>query len=369
MTDWLKSRLIEVIERSGVATPAIMLNGSYLKDRGRRVYVRCTRLHDGNEHLNFFTRIYGETETGLKKTMEEDVAFNFISIIRTQLEADTLYGVSTGVPQILENSKIEMNAEHKFICIESEMYRYAKQLSEKTGNISFTMGGVLVDSQTVSVLRKAFLQQSLLDYRNVLYSDGANRFTKRVSRKNRFYSIKPESFVPVFVNVKGIHNPFYDTQLSIKTTAMYKMAENKGRFVDTGDVSAYFLTHKEICEAFGMEHFVRFKSSLWYDLFVGVLQPGNFNFPSSTRNLICWSGEMQPPTELKRCYETEKEFIEAAEKYREVYRDELNNYSKVNAMDYYVRQQFSVIRHIGPTFLDNVSLAQYCAYYNEVKLR
>lgn len=366
--DWLKEKMISAIDSSGLNSVAIMLNGKYLKTSGKRVYVSVASKEYGKS-LVYYTKQYTKNGVGSIKQELQRLATNWTGWIRGELESSSLFGCETGIKQILERSQITVNADHEFLNIQSEMYQYAVKLSETNGRTSISIDGQVLTAETVSQLRKVFLNESLLNYREMVYARGANRFVRRLIHKNKFYGIRPESFVPVFIRVKGVYNPLDNPALAVDKTAMYQKAIEKNRFVDTGDVSAYFLTHKEICEAFGMQHFVRFKSSIWFDVFVGVLQPNNINFPNNGRMMLCWTEEVQPPSCLKKMY-TEEEFINVVNEFKDQYPNELNSYSKNNTLDYYVRQNYSTIRHIGPTMIDDgVTVSKLCAYYNEAKLQ
>lgn len=364
---WLIDKLVSVIGGSGISTVAIMLNGHFLKYNGRRIYLMC-KPTESTERLCYFTRQYSEEANGEKKTNVEELSYVWTNNIYNELTSSSLFGVDVGVEQKLENTKITINAEHEFVCIESELYQAAVKASDLSGRVSIAINGVEILPDTVSILLRVFLNQSLLNYREVVYGNGADGFIRRLIRRNRFYGIRPESFVPVFVEVEGVYNPLNNLKLQAKNTAMFKVAEEKGRFVQAHDVSAYFLTHKEICQAFGMEHFVRFKSSVWFDIFIGILQPTNVEFPNSYRTVLCWTGNLKRPSGLKRVY-GEEEFVETVNKFKDEYHDELNNYTKHNSLEDYILKEYAMIRHIGPTFLDvGITPAKLCSYYNEVKL-
>ena len=157
--------------------------------------------------------------------------------------------------------------------------------------------------------------------------------------------------------------------LAIKSTKMYKMAVEKGRFVEYNGISGYFLTHREICEAFGIQHFVRFKSSIWYDMFVGLLQPNNENFPNTTRSVFVWGEKTPAPAGFKPVY-TEEKFMNVLKEKADMH-DELNAYVKLNSLDSYVRSHYGVIRYIGSDILDSkdLSVAKVSSYYSELELR
>lgn len=362
----LVDRIVSAIEDSGISTPAIMLNGKYLMYQGKRVYAEY--LPKARE-LRYFVRQYDKNAGG-RKTNVEVLDSNMTGWISSELLSESLFGLRIGRGQSIERCKIEMNVEHEFLIIESELYQDAKELNERDGRFSFSLGDMIVDADLANLLKKAFLDTSFVNYRDVVYANGTNRFVKQLTRKNKFYGIRPMSFVPVFIDVKGLYNPLNNKSLAVSKTAMYQMAVEKGRFVDTGDVSAYYLTHKEICEAFGMTRFVRFHSSLWYNIFIGLLQPTNDNFPNKARKAICWDGEMQPPDGLKRIY-TQKEFTAAVEKFAEIYPEELKNYGEMNSLDAYISKEYGTLRQLGPSFIDErekVTKAHLCEYYSDAKL-
>lgn len=126
--------------------------------------------------------------------------------------------------QKAELAKITPVAEYGFISIESELYQYVKSISEHTNKVTFSIGNEELTSAQITALNRAFLDQSLVNYRDVVYSNKSSRFVKTLLRKNKFYNVRPETFVPVFINVDGVYNPLNNPSLAIKSTKMYKMA-------------------------------------------------------------------------------------------------------------------------------------------------
>lgn len=364
----LKQDLIKVIVESGIKKPSILLNGEFLGYQGKRVYLEIT--NDGS-NLKYIVMQTEGNLPGEKQIKDKEINSNYTRSIQRQLTSPVFCGFNLGRPQDINEARITMNTDYEFICIESELYIASVALSEIDDRCSFKVGGTLLNVEQTTLLRQLFLKRALVNYRNLIYNNGASKFLHRLTRSNKFYRIRPESFVPIFVDVKGIFNPLKDKQLGIENTLMYRKAREKNRFIDAGSISAYFLTHLEICAAFDMEHFVRFKPSIWYNIYVGLLQPDNTDFPNSNRKVVRWTGENAPSLGLRREY-TQEEFAEEIKKNGEKYKTEWDSYAEINSLDSFILREYTNIRGIGPTFIDrrdNITRAKLCEFYNEANLK
>lgn len=362
-------RIAQAVLNSGSESVNIMLNGVFLKTNGNRIFVTCLKDSNDRRYLQFTINQYIKKPDGTKQRKTVVLPPRWSRYLLDEVTQQSLFGVRINCMQKAELAKITPVAEYGFISIESELYQYVKSISEHTNKVTFSIGNEELTSAQITVLNRAFLDQSLVNYRDVVYSNKSSRFVKTLLRKNKFYNVRPETFVPVFINVDGVYNPLNNPSLAIKSTKMYKMAVEKGRFVEYNGISGYFLTHREICEAFGIQHFVRFKSSIWYDMFVGLLQPNNENFPNTTRSVFVWGEKTPAPAGFKPVY-TEEKFMNVLKEKADMH-DELNAYIKLNSLDSYVRSHYGVIRYIGSDILDSkdLSVAKVSSYYSELELR
>ena len=363
----VESQIISIMQDGGVKRAAILLNGRYLMYSGKRIYTELIT-KDDRSWLKWFVRQY---DTGGKDSNNNNYIPSRIVDISKELESNSLFGVSVASKQELTFASIELDAEYGVIIIKSQLYQIGQQLQNAVGKVVVDSGNVKLSHEEAVMIKQVFFENSLINYRDVVYPQGGNRFAKHLLARDKYYSIRPVSFVPVFINVDWLFNPFTRDDLRIQDTKMWKMAVEKGRFIQRGEISMYLLTHREICEAFGMEHFARFMSSLWYDLFIGVLQPNNPNFPNKLTKIYQWIAEQNPPTGFKKYY-TESEFEKVMiEKGSELSAEEFNYYDKVDSIVSYISRNVGKIKSIGPTYLDvkeNITTVALQEIYKEAKL-
>lgn len=358
--------ICDKVVSSGVHKPAILLNGRYMMYNGKQVHLDASYADVDRPVLRYFVRQYNGD---LDRSEEVDLSSQTYLITR-EIGGDSLFGVSMPIVQKKENAKIDINAEYGVLIVESSYYRVGQQLQNAATNASVKLGEDTLTVDTANVLRKVFFENALVNYRDVVYSTTTNKFAKHLIARNKFYGIRPTAFVPVFINLDWLYNPLLNKELAVEQTQMYKLAVDKGRYIESNGVSAYFLTHLEICKAFGMTHFARFSPSLWFNMFVGLLQPTNGNFPNKLSKLAMWSSEQQPPKGLKRSY-TLQEFSNVIETYKDTMSEELKQYVTVDSLDAYVAKESNAIKTIGATYLDdrsNISVAKLCEYYAEARL-
>lgn len=358
--------ICDKVESSGVHKPTILLNGRYLMWQGKQVHIDTGYTADGRSHIKYFVRQYNN-ETNRS---EEIVLSSQTFVITRAIGGDFLFDLRLSVAQDMKNAKIEVNAEYSVVIIESSYYQIGQRLQNAEANATVSVGGITISAEEANVLRRVFFENALVNYRDVVYSTTSNKFAKHLIVHNKFYGIRPNAFVPVFIDLDWLYNPLKNTELAIEQTRMYKIALDKGRFIENHGVSAYFLTHLEICQAFGMSHFARFSPSLWFNMFIGLLQPNNSNFPNKLSKLVLWNSEQRPPAELKKTYNL-TEFANVLEKYKDTLNAELQQYVTVDSLEAYITKEAGAIRTIGATYLDdraNTRVYKLCEYYAEAKL-
>lgn len=362
-------RLAQAILDSGSGSVNVMINGVFLKTNGNRISLACLKDETDRRYLQFTINQYEKKPDGTKQRKTLVLPNSWTGYVLSQVTGNSLFGFKIKGHQKAELAKILPVPEYGFISIESELYQYIKTISESTDRVTFSIADEELDATQVAVLKKLFLEQALVSYRDVVYSNKSSKFVKTLLKKNKFYNIRPETFVPVFISVDGVYDPLSSPALAVKETKMYKMAVEKGRCVEYNGITGYFLTHREICEAFGIQHFVRFKSSIWYDLFIGLLQPNNESFPSKTRSVFVWGEKIAPPAGFKPVYSEEK-FMKLIQEKKDN-QEEIAAYIKMNSVDNYIRSHYGVLRYTGPNVLDSkdLTIAKVSSYYNELELR
>lgn len=361
--EFVKESIMNGMLNNGLNTVSIMLNGRYLDYTGKRLYVELCMKGDQVWLRWFITRHDGEADKAYVPSKYTEIS--------DAISGNSLFGVSIIHKQDPHEAVIRVKPEYGVIVIQSQLYRIAEALQDKGVNVTAVVGGGELAHDELVALRSVFFEESLINYKNVVYPNGANRFARRLLNRGKFYAVKPESFVPVFIEVDWLYNPLKRADLGIKNTKMYRMAVEKGRLLSHDEVSAYLLTHKEICEAFGMTHFARFSPSLWFDLLIGLLQPNNPYFPNKVSKVYHWEGEDNPPFNLKRDY-SEEEFDKVmSEKGESLSEEEFAMYNRVDSIVAYVLKNAGKIRTIGPVYLDERAKTTPIAlqeYYKEAKL-
>ena len=161
---------------------------------------------------------------------------------------------------------------------------------------------------------------------------------------------------------------------------LYKDAVAKGRFVSNDILSCYFLTHEEICKAFGMKSFVRFTPNFCYKVFVGLLNPTLVDFPNVTTTVVV---SMKPVTGLKlsKIYSEDAYYAtvrsienkiqatsnESDKKVLEERLFALKEYVTVDSMQYHVWIAHRLLTTFGPYVLDDPKEATAAKIYTYLK--
>lgn len=354
----INDELLACIENNGLKNPSLIVNGKQLMHSGRRVYLEVDKR--AKNCVNFFTRIYDKQQ----KTSTMEYLNNQINYIRYQMRSDMLFDVLFPIKSQWLAPTISVDAVNNIIFVNSALYEAGQALQQKDSSVkTFFLGDDFVGEEQTTLLRKLFLQKSLENYADIIYTTSVNRFVKSLVRSNKFYGIVPYSFVPVFIQFNGLTDPLTSKELGITDTLMYRTAQQKGRFVQTSTTSAYFLTHKEICECFGMSRFVRFTPHVWYNLFVGLLQPSNTAFPNKISKVIKWDAEDAPPANFKRVY-NQDEFAALMNSNPDLSQEELATYKVVDTLEEFIERELATIKNIGPYYMDDRSKLTKGTFYD-----
>ena len=220
----------------------------------------------------------------------EDVSSNILNKIYLTMESASLYEFTVLNENNYEcrNCNVSVDGELCLLILENQLYAVGKTLMQKEKtNLSINVGNVQLDSVALSNLKNTFRRHSFSVYQNVIYNKVQNRIIQRIMRRNKFYKIQ-KIFVPVFIQVKNLYNPFFDDaeNVAYKHSDLYKKAVEKNRIVEVGkNITCYMLTHKEICEALHLNRFMRFTPDFVYEVFVGLLHPEYSEFPNKTAHV------------------------------------------------------------------------------------
>lgn len=267
--------IVYKMKTASVSKLAIIVNSQYIMASGKMVYVKLDTDKRDRSQLTFFT----VSSDSSIEVIEDEVA-----LINSVLSSRKLFGVTVDGNPSGDNATITVSSSLGLLVIESALFNTARRLAEMAQGrkadlnyeaINVTFSDEIAERpETLANLVTAFLNNTRYLYKTLIYTSGNNRFTNRVLKLHKFYSIQ-RAFIPVFIDCSLFFNPLKDP--AITNTAMYKKAVEMNRFVEgkSSDVtiSCYFLTHTEICRAFGMSHFMRFTAGFWYDVFMGLLYP------------------------------------------------------------------------------------------------
>lgn len=309
--------ILEKISRSmlasGVNTLTIIVDGKYFMHEGKRVFVenKTTGNHD-DTFVSFFTR----AKVG---SVNQNTVLPYgivASSLRRILFSNNLYGIKSDLFPNEKDCSIQIDADMGLLLLESGLYAAAKLLAYSgQQDAQVYVGEELASTALSRSLRSVFEGEAFNVYRDLVYATGANRFLRKLLNAKKFYNIQ-RVYVPVFVKYSGVFDPFEGKESLLESTVMWKTAVESGREIRFGEsLSGYLLTHEEICRAFGMKHFVRFTSNLWYSLFVGLLYPDKSDFPNVLTDCFVQPKGMNDIPKFKKSY-TLKEFEQLLQNYQ-----------------------------------------------------
>ena len=290
----LMDTIVEKLKLSNTKQIAILLDSQYVTHAGKMLYASLTVNSNLKTGVEFFIQTTDEDGKSSKK-----IVYDAFGTIYTKLVSPTLYNVTLNKLIDVDKCRIELCNSLNLLVLESVLYSTARQIYEKEQELGTQLDyskifvkveedNSLLDSDEIRQLVSAFSDYAKKNYRDLIYSSGSNRFIAKLRKSKRFYGIQ-KSFVPVFIDCSLIFNPMKDRM--IQNTKMYKMAVETNRYIEIKQpdctLSCYFLTHQEICEAFGMIHFMRFTPYFWLQIYFGLLYPSlNSYFP--TKGDIRW---------------------------------------------------------------------------------
>lgn len=286
----LKEQIAQQMRSNNIHTCSILFNAEYFMYSGKQVMCELRKGDADDIDLRFFIK---------KKTVDGDgrVPYkNGYYTLAAMVRSTKVYGKDLPIQLDANSFKIKMYPEYKLLAIESLAYVYARELAEE--QIKRQKEGTTLNLQSVSIpttqsidpqylaeFLSNFWSYSRIAYRNFVYCTSNSRDSRFIKTLYKVYSIYKvmDVFVPVIINSNIIFNPLQDD--AVLNSNLYKMAIERGRkaslTTESAETVAYFLTQEEICRAFHLTRFTRFTASFAYDVFMGLLYPGNNNeFPS-----------------------------------------------------------------------------------------
>ena len=217
----IEDNIIDAINGGGVQKPAIILNGRYLMVGGRRVYVEVVgSSRDDSSHLRYFVRQYNSSS----KRSDEQVLAGQTVRIKEELSNNQLFGVFINSKQDLQYMRASVNAEYDVLILESQLYQIGEKLQESKNVGELSVGTLKMSAMEALAIKRVFQEKSLVNYRDVVYGTSTNRFAKHLVARNKLYGLRPNAFVPVFIDVEWLYNPLKNHDLGVEATKMHKMA-------------------------------------------------------------------------------------------------------------------------------------------------
>lgn len=216
--------------------------------------------------------------------------------LNTKLSKNFLSIEDSIVNKIPEGAHVEVNSQWGVAHIYSNLYHVADTIARRSTVVdtsSFALNNCTLERVEVNRLINQFTDYQYCVYRDLVYTrtSGGSRFINKFLHNQKLYSVL-RAYVPVFVDISFLYNPMLHGNSRIEESRLYKMAKEKGRYLEINDISStgsqdrqvsscYLLTHLEICEALGLKNFVRFTPDFLYKLIVGMIRTDLDGFPGT----------------------------------------------------------------------------------------
>ena len=320
----IEKKIIDAIVRSGESELAVVFNSSYETKKSKLVYVSVEQdKKEQEQQLVFYIKASSEGSAGVtvegsvletKGLIQKQVIEGYTTKLCDRIYSHELFGYQYDLKPIddgkgyfsADDVFVSVNSDLKLLILESVLYSVGKKISSEDYNgssVRFT--NATLNTMELNRLRSSFTYNSYIRFRSLLNHKVSKKIVNRLLTANKFYKIY-KVFIPVFINIKDIYNPLLDNpdNVAVRNSALYKIAvEDKNRFLDLGgQLSAYMVTHKEICKAFHLNRFVRFSPLAAYDLFVGLLLPDCSVFPNMSSESFIAPKSVILPDDYKKYY-------------------------------------------------------------------
>ena len=363
----LLKHIYDHLVSTGAKDLAIILNGRYVTQAGKLVYITIEGERD-EQALHCYYKVPGASQRWDKV----DVSDQTLQMIYLQLSANSLFEFEVDLDSIpCSSSLISSNVSLGFLILESYLYTLGKNLmSREVVNISTTINDYKLDNVALNSLKNAFRRNSFSIYSETVYNKVQNRIIQKVYKRNKFYNIQ-KMFIPLFIQVNGLYNPFFDdvTQKHIfEQTSLFKECAAKDRVLEVGDdIKCYMLTQLEVCKAMGLSRYMRFTPEFIYKVYVGLIHPDYAEFPNKINKVYVPLVNMEDISGLKgRYYPTELK--SEIEKYDKMVQNEalsederrrakkiveaLMQYVEIDTLRYACIKNRKALTTIGPSVLD-----------------
>lgn len=351
---------------NGANKLSIILNGRYFLYHSKMVYVKLQKDQETNKDRLFcFTK-------RVEKPKEVEVP-EAINLLVEELISSELYNLPLSRRFTLEDFTITIDQDLSLLILESGIYNAIREFASDKDFKSKSFK----NQEQIHNLVRAFKEKAYRNFSSVILSRTSTKFIMRFYNSFKFYKTM-YSFIPVFIYYPNLYNPFFDNpDNNIEVFKIYKTAVEKGRIVsfDNG-LKAYMLTHEEICRAFAMKHFVRFTPTLFYELFVGLLNPTLDTFPSISNKVFVKPDNLDVTTKLPQCY-SKLHFIyelqkcnSANDKASETKLEILQQYVEKDSLYYCCEKNLQNLFNYGPSVIDppRITADMLYSYLQEMTL-
>lgn len=345
MNHKLDDIIVKELKNNGMFKATLIVDGQYCMAGGRRVYVKL--LND--DSLKFFTR----TSTSDKSSIEEDELIGFSNKLLQSVTGNIFCGVEFSLYTTLNDVTFKVVSGSSTIILESGWYTIGKMLQDS--NKSISIRGTALPEGEASIIRKLFINKARKDYLDIAYGSAISPAIRRLLKKNKIYNMKPTAFVPIFIDVSYLYNPFKVEGTPYEQTAIYKYGVQHQRILKDDMISAMFLTHWEISKLSGLHNLVRFKHSTWANLFFGAMlgmEADLIGLPRKGANVYRWISDVKPDGLLKRVY-PEQEFLQNVEEIHKRLGDDIVLYKKVDSVDSFLSDEYNSFRTVGALPIDD----------------
>lgn len=328
----LRQKMLEVITSSGLDRLTIIYNGKSKTEAGKKIYVEV----DGN-WLKF---MHAKNLNGKKDYEEIPGYYNSLEKL---MFSTTFAGMNFDFTPMIEDMRIECDSTSGELILESALWSIARNAVEHGGNVTVQRNGVvMINSLEMQQLKQAFMEEALRAYATQVY-DKTSNVQRTIKRLNPTYFVKPDSFVPVFVDVDRYFNP-YEYITNATNTYFHRECERIGRLWEGEGIRCYFMSHLEICKAFRMTQFARFTPSVWFNIYTGLL--GYKSFPT-VHDYVYIDVDSERVISEKTAKEADPE-----------------SFRRVLSLQYFLETKHNDLMYLGAHWLDEyVAVSQLVAIY------
>lgn len=347
----------------------LVVNSKILQKKGKQVFVKIEK-----GHIMYY---YKDSEkVGNVATKIE--LNNFGKELQLALESTMFCGIPAfSIPADESSLTINVDSSLHLVFIETPLYSAIRKLlttrpyALRKIRLTIDEGVYELSAEETVKYIEAFKEHACINFMHVVYS---TRFLNKISkmRGGSFYSLL-KVFIPILIETEYLYNPLTDNpDFDFRETKLYKKALEMGRVKEVlpgGALKATLMTHKEICEALDMTHFMRFTPTFFYKFVIGSIYAGKGLFPNTAVKVYALPEDYYLPPKLKRAYKPD-EFIECLQVFKQLmdkckedgdtekakeYEELLNylrNYNELDTLRWHIAQDFSKLVRFGITSLD-----------------